>query len=53
MQTWRRKNAKREWQLDYMFVSNNIVDKVNEIKVLYDQQIEQLSDHNPIEVILE
>ena len=53
VQTWRSKNAKRRWQLDYVFVSNNIVDKVNEIKVLYDQQIEQLSDHNPIEVILE
>lgn len=51
--TWRRKNTRRKWQLDYVFSSKNIADRIKDINVLHDQQIEQLSDHNPIEVVLE
>ena len=37
VQTWRRKNAKRKWQLDYVFASQNITDRIKEVNVLYDQ----------------
>ena len=53
VQTWRSSNSKKSWQLDYVFVSNNLAERVKDVNVLYSKEIEQLSDHNPIEVIVE
>ncbi|MCK4593001.1 endonuclease/exonuclease/phosphatase family protein [bacterium] len=53
IETWRSINAKRNWQLDYVFISLNLVDKIKDINVLYNDQIAELSDHNPIEILLD
>ncbi|NQT96950.1 MAG: endonuclease/exonuclease/phosphatase family protein [Candidatus Marinimicrobia bacterium] len=53
IETWRSNNANRKWQLDYVFVSSNLIDQIKDIKVLYNDRIAELSDHNPIEIRLD
>jgi endonuclease/exonuclease/phosphatase family metal-dependent hydrolase len=52
VQTWRCSKSKVKWQNDYMFISKGLYDRVKSAKVLCTPEIEKLSDHNPIELIL-
>jgi endonuclease/exonuclease/phosphatase family metal-dependent hydrolase len=52
VQTWRCDKSKVKWQIDYMFVSDKLNERINSAKVLYTSDIEKLSDHNPIELSL-
>jgi len=48
VQTWRKENVKTKWQLDHFFVSEDLVGKIVKAEVLFDANIERLSDHNPM-----
>lgn len=51
-QTFRRKGA-RPYQLDHMFISDKLADGLVSCDVLYNGEIEALSDHNPLVTVLE
>jgi len=41
-------NSRYPWELDHMFCTNNLYEKLKNIEVLNNSQVEELSDHNPI-----
>lgn len=51
-QTYRKKGA-RPFQMDYFFISSKLAPAMSDCKVLYNKDIEKLSDHKPILLKLE
>lgn len=52
-QTYRHNTGDTPWQLDYLFVSDALVDRVSGPRVVDDEVVRSLSDHNPIVIDLE
>jgi len=41
------------WQLDYIYASSAIANRITDARVIDTPQIREISDHNPIEVVIE
>jgi Exonuclease III len=41
------------WQLDYIYATSGIANKVTDARVIDNQQIRDISDHNPIEIVID
>ena len=48
VRTLRHKNSVVEWQNDYLFAGKKIYDKCISCKVIDDESLYDISDHNPI-----
>jgi len=48
IRTFRKKGAKIPWQLDYVFCSKKLADRVVRCEVVENEEVTKLSDHNPI-----
>lgn len=47
-QTWRKNGVMTPWQLDYLFMSESLVERVKQCDVRREPALKELSDHNPI-----
>ena len=41
------------WQLDYLYATSAIANRITDVRVIDTPQIREVSDHNPIEVVIE
>lgn len=48
VQTFRHSTSSVDWQIDHIFISENLSDKVENLEVIKDEIIKSSSDHNPI-----
>ena len=48
VQTFRHSSSDKPWQLDYLFISRDLENKLEKCYVLENPDIHALSDHNPI-----
>ena len=48
IQIHRNARSKFPWELDHMFVTDELYDRLKSISVFVDDHIISLSDHNPI-----
>jgi endonuclease/exonuclease/phosphatase family metal-dependent hydrolase len=48
LQTYRHNRGNYPWELDHMFATNDLYHNLQSIEVLSSEQINTLSDHNPI-----
>lgn len=48
VQTHRHSRSDREWQNDYFFISDELVDSLHSCKVLDNKDVREHSDHNPV-----
>ena len=48
IQTYRHNRGTYPWELDHMFVTDELYDRLKSISVFVDDHIIGLSDHNPI-----
>jgi endonuclease/exonuclease/phosphatase family metal-dependent hydrolase len=51
--TWRAKSGDFPWQLDYLFISEELADRASPAAVVEDDRVAQLGDHNPIAVTVD
>lgn len=53
IQTHRHHRSKKPWQNDYFFISKALKNNLKECKVLQNDKLNQLSDHNPVIIKME
>lgn len=53
VRTLRHNRSDRDWQNDYLFVSDGLADRLRGCDVLEDDAIRKYSDHNPVRVTLD
>ncbi|MCL2707376.1 MAG: hypothetical protein FWE97_04350 [Dehalococcoidia bacterium] len=46
-------NVNYPWQLDYIYATSSILNMLTNARVIDNQQIRELSDHNPIEIVID
>ena len=51
MRTYRHNRGIYPWELDHMFVTPDLYERLKSIEVFVDDSILKLSDHNPIVAI--
>lgn len=53
VQTFRHNTSEGEWQIDYVFISDNLTDNLESCEVLDNQHVRKYSDHNPALITLD
>ena len=48
VQTYRHNQGNEPWQLDYLFLSERLEDKLENCYVIDESNVMKLSDHNPV-----
>jgi endonuclease/exonuclease/phosphatase (EEP) superfamily protein YafD len=53
IKTFRSKKSNIDWQTDHLFISKSLKKHWIDCQVLYDEKIEEYSDHNPVMIVLD
>lgn len=53
VQTLRHNRSERDWQNDYLFISNSLTSQLQSCEVLDTEDIREFSDHNPVSITVD